>query len=401
MNLNEYSLRGMNLRVAMFSPVFYPDVSGLSNHVLLLAKELLDQGCEVLVYTCSSDRTKSPQMETIDGVRVWRFDSKSDFFVYDVSRKLSVCLDEYKPNIVHFHCLLSGLAALLTEKPKETKFVVTLHTLWDENREYYLPNLISDIQEVQRVILSSDKIDQYIVVSQFLKEIATDNGCPSSRISVVYNGVDFSMFDSKVDFTRANFGPDRNSDFVNILILSRISPEKGIVEFVKEFPKAVEKCPNLRLFIVGSHEPNDYIRVRYFNELVRCVNDNPLLQKCVNLIGGVPYNKVPEFLFLSDILVMPSLHEGLSMAMIEGMAVGKPVIAFNLGAGDELIKSGFNGILVKPMNYIEMIEKIILLARDPNFGHKLGWNAYKTAMQKFSSRKMGEETVHIYKKLLQ
>lgn len=386
------------MRVDVFSPVFYPEVSGMSNHVLLLAKGLLNHNCEIMVYTLNTRNL--PKKEAIERIKIKRLDSKNDFFVYEVSKKLSSYLVKDEPDIVHFHGLLSGLTALLTKKPKKTRFVVTLHTLWDENREYYVPNLISDIQEVQKVILSSDKIDRYIAVSTHLKEIAIDNGCTPSRISVVHNGIDLSMFDRRDSFKKENLSQNKESDFINILILSRISPEKGIVEFVREFPKAVEKCPTLRLAIVGNNEPKDYIRVSYFNELLRHINSNFTLQKHINIVGDVPYKKVPEVLFSSDILVMPSFHEGLSMAMIEGMASGTPVVAFNVGGCNEIIQSGINGILVDPMNYREMMEKIILLASDSTFRCKIGQNAHKTAKLKFSSHKMVQEVISIYEKCL-
>jgi len=85
-----------------------------------------------------------------------------------------------------------------------------------------------------------------------------------------------------------------------------------------------------------------------------------------------------QIICLMDILIHPSLSEGLARVVMEGMVLGKPVVASKVGGLRELIKDGENGFLVEPGNPQMIAEKLRLLLRDKALREKLGKEARKT-----------------------
>ena len=144
---------------------------------------------------------------------------------------------------------------------------------------------------------------------------------------------------------------------------------------------------------------------------------SPLDKKTVENIGK--YNLNGSFRFLSaneigtrrtdlltlwntaDIFVLPSLEEGLPMALIEAMALGKPCIASNINAIPEAVKHLETGILLKPGNATELARAIGRLADDSELRVKLGENARKSVFENFEEKITGQKMLRLYDVSLQ
>ncbi|MFZ5800487.1 MAG: glycosyltransferase, partial [Candidatus Omnitrophota bacterium] len=109
---------------------------------------------------------------------------------------------------------------------------------------------------------------------------------------------------------------------------------------------------------------------------------------------------VREFIRGIDILVLPSLREGLPVAALEAMAAGKPVIATNVGGTPELISDGETGLLVKPADPLALSGALEKLLSDRQLAQTMGERGRKRVENYFSLAKMINETEKLYEECL-
>ncbi|NQU19377.1 glycosyltransferase family 4 protein [bacterium] len=128
---------------------------------------------------------------------------------------------------------------------------------------------------------------------------------------------------------------------------------------------------NTRLIIVGP----DCGELANIKKLIRTLD----LESKVIFAGSVAPQKIKKFLGICDIFVLPSLYEGLPLALLEAMAAGKAVIFSNLLCAKKIIADGENGLLAKPADVNSLADAIIKLARDKKLREYLGVNAGKRA----------------------
>ena len=133
-------------------------------------------------------------------------------------------------------------------------------------------------------------------------------------------------------------------------------------------PRVLKKF-NITLFILGDGP----IKKELLNQIKRLKLENN-----VKFLGHTVGKKKLDFLKLANILVIPSLNEGLPVTLLEGLATGKAIIATKVGGIPDVIHNN-NGILINPKNEVEISNAIIHLFNNKNLMRKLSENAYKTS----------------------
>jgi glycosyltransferase involved in cell wall biosynthesis len=109
---------------------------------------------------------------------------------------------------------------------------------------------------------------------------------------------------------------------------------------------------------------------------------------------------VPRLLSVLDAFVLPSLSEGLSLAMLEAMAAGKPVVATAVGGNPELVGQCQAGFLVGPADAGSLAEKIVELLQDPLLLQRFSEHGAKRICQLFSLEHMVDQYRGLYASLL-
>lgn len=157
---------------------------------------------------------------------------------------------------------------------------------------------------------------------------------------------------------------------VNLVTVGRLYREKGVHILLEALGQLVGEFPDFCLYIVGDPVIEAY--QDYPEELWRIVRK-------YGLDGHVRFTgwrkDALEIISLMDILVHPSLSEGFGRAVLEGMALGKPVLASRVGGLREAIQDGENGFLVAPGDVQGLKEKLRLMLKDPDLRHTLGARA--------------------------
>ncbi|MDD5008630.1 MAG: glycosyltransferase family 4 protein [Candidatus Omnitrophica bacterium] len=180
-----------------------------------------------------------------------------------------------------------------------------------------------------------------IAISKAVKNDLMSKGLKEEKIELVYNGFDIGRFKLDYQAQAVALRSEFNISAANIVIscIAQGRPEKGQLYLIEAFRDISDKYPDARLLLAGAKGHP------YFSVLNELADRLKIKEK---IIFTEMRNDIPEILYITDIVVIPSLSEGLSYCALEAMASGKPVIASNVGGLPELIDGNKTGILVAP-----------------------------------------------------
>lgn len=207
-----------------------------------------------------------------------------------------------------------------------------------------------------------------IAVSSALARRAIQLGASPRDVRVIPNGVDLASF--RAIPALSSEAADRRPLVVGVL--ARLAREKGLQVLLPAVARVARVCPGLRVLIAGDGPQR--------NRLERLAGRLGL-GKVVRFLGRV--EDVPAFLAGVDILAAPSLSEGQSLAVIEAMAAGRPVVASAVGGLVELVEEGRTGVLVRPGDPAELARGLLRLGGDPGLRAAMGMAARAVAATRF------------------
>ena len=237
---------------------------------------------------------------------------------------------------------------------------------------------------IRRSVKFSDKV--IAVSSTTVNELKDWEKVDVSKISVINNGINFNNIHSE-----NSDEAKRDTNEFSIIYAGRLFQLKGIRFLLKAYEQLHKKYGNVHLKIFGKgpleNEVKDFISKRN-------------LRKNVHFGGFVPHNELLKEIRKSNLVVFPSFYENQPMFMLESMACKKPLISFNLPYAREIIKHRHNGLLTKPGDVTDMINKIVLVLEDRNLGRKLGEKAYEHIKENHNWDKQAEKYLQVYNNLL-
>jgi L-malate glycosyltransferase len=228
-----------------------------------------------------------------------------------------------------------------------------------------------------------------IAISQQVKEhLISDFKLNASKISVINNGIDTMNFG---DFSLRNKLRQELgiNDHPLVGIIARLSDVKGHTYLIQAMKGVLNDFPSAKLLIIGQGKMKD--------ALIKQVDD---LGMRTNVLFIPEVKNTKDMLAAMDIFVMPSLQEGLGLALMEAMAQGLAVIGSSVGGINSLIQDKVTGLLVAPADVRGLTEAIIKLLKDLPLRRNLGINARKFIIGNFSKEKMVDSTLKFYNQCL-
>ncbi len=203
-----------------------------------------------------------------------------------------------------------------------------------------------------------------------LAEIFEERGF-QGRWEIVQLGVNFHHFRPPRDKQQAKEAIGYSHKEKIICYLGRISTEKSLDTLSKAYVKLKDKLTNARLLIIGGGSEKKVAELQQING--------------VKVTGFV--SDVVPYLQAADVFVMPSLTETTSLATLEAMACGLPVIVTKVGFMKEYIKKDYNGMFFPRNNVTNLSLKIMHLLMDKRKRAELGENARETVIRDFAWEK--------------
>jgi len=191
-----------------------------------------------------------------------------------------------------------------------------------------------------------NQADRLVTVSAALKTELLRRGYSESKISVIYNGVDETIF-HPLDQTESRRKLHLPSEFKYLLFVGALSRRKGIDLLLSAYRKI--NRPDLKLIFIG--QGNDKYLIDEFKKEY-ALSDRILLP------GTIPHIQLPIWYAAADVIVLPSLAEGVPNVILEAVAMGRPVAASAVGGIPEIIVEGKNGYLCQPGDLESLIRAL-------------------------------------------
>ncbi len=320
---------------------------------------------------------------------VWPMDLSSIRHVSGVSR-LARLIRSHHCRVVHTHLwnadVIGGLAARLAGVPS----VATVHGA------YFLPISISGFRKRRRMAFSRvyrsiyHTFDRVLATSAYVADdLRARAGIrpPGDRLEVVHNGIDLDRLDElRAAGIDGMLRPWRGSP--RIFTPANFFPIKGHEWLIRAVPAVVAAFPDVEFMLAGDGETRAAME-----ELARELG----VDRQVTFAGSVA-NPIPLALG-SDLFVLPSISEGLSVALLEALALGVPIVSTTGGGTPELITNGETGVLVPPANAGALADAIVGMLADRERTQRLSANGQAFVRRNFSRDAMVHRLESIYTQL--
>jgi glycosyltransferase involved in cell wall biosynthesis len=293
--------------------------------------------------------------------------------------RLRIHIKRFNYDIIHSHTSHAHTLAFLASLGIRTRLLVSRRVDFSIFRHSFLH--LSGIKY-------RSMADYYIAISHKIKDILVRDGVPRQRIFVVHSGIDPERFTAvSMDHLIPEFNLKSNEPVV--VNVAHLAGHKGQQYLVRAIPLVLAKIPVARFFIVGEGE---------------LMNDLQALAASLGLNKELIFTgfrqDVGAFYHVADLFVMSSVQEGLGTAVIDALALGKPVIATNSGGIPEIIRNGETGRLVAPADPAALAEGIIELLTNPERARRMARRGQEVVRQKFSIDAMVDKNMEVYQRIL-
>ena len=352
------------------------------------AEALLEHGCDVTICTsveraadvfrgAGCDIVSVPQM-------VREINPPRDAIA--LLKLARVCRDG-RFDVVHTHTSKGGMigraAARLARVP------VVLHTVhgfaFHESSSRASLTFFAGLERV-----AARLSDRVITVSDYHRRLAIRLHIASARrLVTIHNGISRSRLAisrSRLE-VRHELGFEESD--VMIVAIGRLAEQKGLETLLIALPEIVRRDPRIHLAIVGEGplrtELEDRVRLSGLASHVRFLGFR---------------TDIGDLLNASDLVAAPSLWEGLSISVLEAMALGKPIVTTDIGSNLELVEDGVSGLLVPPGESRALTEAVLRVAGDPELASRFGGAAREHFVRGFTEQAMKDSLWNLYEGLL-
>ena len=346
------------------------NIGGAESYVALVARSLKLLGYNVYLASAGGALATKLQQE---GIKHFFLPIRLSKFISGLLLKRIV--EKYNIDLIHANSEAAGIVAVKTRNKYklDIPIVYTAHGV--------LPAKVKDI---------INQVDKIIAVSNFSREAAIKEGFSADKIEVVYNGVDINKFkphNEKRNLLREQYNIPQ--DAFTMIIVSRIKNlrNKGhqhLLNVLSEY----EVSKYWHLVVIGKGKGLGGLKqkIKEYN-----------LQDRVHLLGHK--TDVENYEDMADVVVLPSYFETFGLVLAEGMAMEKPAVAFKVGGVPEVIEDNKTGFVVDYDNDDELVEKLAILAKNPDLCKQLGIQARKKVAKDFANEIMIKKLEEIYKSL--
>lgn len=310
-------------------------------------------------------------------------------------------------DIVHLHWIAAGMIRIEDIAKIKKPIVWSLHDMWaftggchyDEECSKYKYECCScpvlgskKVNDLSRSVFARKqqtfgKINNLTIVglSHWLVDCASQSSLfANTRVVNLPNPIDTTKF-MPVNKVQARMTLNLPADKKLVLygaMSATSDPRKGYIELVKALG-TLQNSGDTELLVFGSSRPDNELQCGFETHYLGHVDDDSLhLLYCA-----------------ADVMVVPSLQENLSNAIMESLACGTPVVSFNIGGNRDLIDHKQNGYLAEPFIATDLAEGIRWVINSPNY-EALSKNAREKVLRCFESKVVAKRYIELYKSVL-
>ncbi|GAB6182726.1 glycosyltransferase family 4 protein [Thermodesulfovibrio hydrogeniphilus] len=317
-------------------------------------------------------------------------------------------INELSPDIVHLHWIAGGMMRIEDIAKIKAPVVWSLHDMWaftggchyDEGCEAYTrgcgkckvlgskkgKDLSTKIFKLKQKAFFSKKDITVVGLSSWLNECSRNSILLKDKLHInLPNPINtniFKPFDKERSRELWNLPKDKKLVLFGA-IGATSDPRKGFNQLTEALQK-LNKNLNIELVVFGSRKPQNAPDFGFKTHYIGLLHDD------ISLV--TLYNAV-------DVTVVPSLQENLSNTIMESLACGVPVVAFDGGGNSDMIEHQLNGYLAKPFESEDLADGIKWVLNAPNY-KELCKNAREKVVREFDSKLVAEKYIKLYRELV-
>lgn len=296
-------------------------------------------------------------------------------------RRLRRLIEERRIELVHLHSPVAAVGARLAGVPRLRR-VYTEHNVWERYHPVtYWANLLT-FPRSDHVFAVSDRVRESIRYPRPLRFL------PMPQVETLYHGLDPAAVGRWAggDGVRRELGIPETAPLVGTV--ANFKHHKGYEDLLQAAALVRDEVPEVRFVLVGRGPLEDELRRRALD---------------LGLAGTVVFagyrEDAPRLAQAFDVFALASLYEGLSIALIEAMAMGTPAVVTNVGGLPEVVEDGRQGLLVPARDPRALARGITMLLRDAPLRERFGMEARRRA-EAFDIRTAVGRMEQVYGELL-
>jgi len=274
---------------------------------------------------------------------------------------------------VHAHGYKADIYGYAASRGLRTPVLSTCHTWYDNDLAAYLYGVLD------RRILK--RFDMTTAVSESVADLLRNAGVPGARISIINNGVDLAAFEAASATLRGELGENK----IIIGTVARLAPEKGIQYLLRAAAVILKQHPDVVFALVGDGPDHKQLEAQ---AQILGIHEQVVFTGVRRDMAGV-YASL-------DVLVQPSLKEGLPMTILEALASKRAVVATSVGAVPRVILHEKTGLLVAPADSDALATAILRLLNDQMLRQKLAQGGHELVRDSFSAEAMAHAYLQLY-----
>lgn len=223
--------------------------------------------------------------------------------------------------------------------------------------------------------IANQLTDRIVGVSEDATRICRGQDLPrASKMQCIWNGIDLDRFRFS--------GP---ADELSAISVGRLSPEKDYATLLRAVARVVKQVPDFRLKLVGDG------------------SERPALETLAGELGIEDHvqflgeqQDVPDLLRTAGFFISSSTTEGISLTLLEAMAVGLPIVTTHVGGNPEIVIEGETGRLVPPSDPEALAERILRMLEDRDRWPEMSHSARERVEEHFNVRTMIRQYETLY-----
>ncbi len=386
------------MRVGIFTEVYDPYVSGVSTSVMMLKKALENMHHTVYIVTANLERAKfkyddKKKVMYLPGIKTGMYETR---LTISRSKKALKIIKDWHLDIIHAQTEFGvGNFARNVGKKLNIPIVYTYHTLYEDYVHYITHghfNALAKKIAIKITKTACHNCDELIVPTDKIKDLFINKYQITKEIHVIPSGIDTQKFVLNKEMTKEitklkNKYKINDNDFI-VGTIGRVGEEKSLDQEIIAFKKLLTYNKNFKLIIGG-----DGPELPNLKQLV----DKLKIQKNVIFTGRIPYEKVPIFYHLFNVMTSFSLTETQGLTIIEALASSLPVVCINDISFKSMVENNYNGLIFN--NHDEFVKDIIYLQNNEDVYKEMCNNA-KNSVYVYSKEVFASEVLKIYHKAL-
>lgn len=289
-----------------------------------------------------------------------------------------------RPDVVHAHFWMSGLAALTAARRTDLPVTLTYHALGSVKRRHQGARDTSPPLRVGYERMLGNRVDRVIAQCRDEVEELARIGVPRTRIDVIPSGVDGELF--RPD------GPAVAHHRPRVLTVGRLVPRKGFQDVIR----AMRWVPDAECAIVGGPPGKVAAEDPFGRRLVDIARRAGVADR-VRLVGAVPRDEMPRWYRSADVMVSAPWYEPFGLAALEAMASGVLVVASAVGGQLDTVVDGVTGELVPPRDPAHLGQTVRRLLADRDRSGGMAAAATDRARSRYSWSRAAEQLTAVYR----